>query len=78
MANEFLTIEGRRECYALSQIRFVGEPLTVSQLIEVLEEYPSDMPVVLNNDNGYTYGTITQSSFEVEEMDEDEDEDEDE
>ena len=67
-----LFIEGRRNGYTPKQCE---ETMTVGELIEKLSEYHSDMPVYLNNDNGYTYGSITYSSFE-ESYDYDEEEDE--
>ena len=65
--NEILYIEGRRNGYAPNQC---GRTMTVSELIGYLEQFDEDMPVYLNNDNGYTYGNITESSFEVQEEEE--------
>lgn len=76
MKKTVLTIEGRRTGYSIDQILNYAPTMTVGQLIEALEEYDEDMPVMLNNDNGYTYGEITLSSFNEEEVEEDEDEDE--
>ena len=59
MANR-LYIEGRREGYAPEQIRYT---MTVAELISYLEQFDEDMEVYLDNDNGYTYGSITESSF---------------
>lgn len=59
---EVLFIEGRREGYAVDQIRHT---MTVGELIAYLEQFDEDTPVYLNNDNGYTYGSITEGSFEV-------------
>ena len=56
-----LFIEGRREGYATDQI---GRTMTVGELIEFLEQFDEDAEVFLNNDNGYTFGSITESSFE--------------
>ena len=69
-----LTIKVRRTGYSIEQV--YDMTMTVGQLIEALEGYDKDTPVLLNNDNGYTYGEITWSSFrnEVEELDEDEEE----
>lgn len=64
MSRMVLTIEGRREGYSLDQI---DRTMTVGELISELEGYPEDWPVMLNNDNGYTYGSITSSSFDTEE-----------
>lgn len=75
MGRKVLTIDGRREGYAIDQI---DETMTVGELINQLQQYDENMLVMLNNDNGYTYGSITWSSFEVEEEDDDDFEDEDE
>jgi hypothetical protein len=64
-----LFIEGRREGYAPDQCR---ETMTVQELIDYLAEFDPDEKVYLNNDNGYTYGSITESSFERAEGGEDE------
>ena len=65
-----LFIEGRRDGYTPKQCEAT---MTVGELIEKLSEYDEDTLVYLNNDNGYTYGSITNSSFE-ESYDDDEDE----
>lgn len=67
-----LTIDGRREGYAINQI---DRTMTVGELINFLSDYDEDTPVMINNDNGYTYGSITYSSFQ-EETDDDDCEDE--
>lgn len=60
-------IEGRRNGYAPNQC---GETMTVGELIEFLQgQFDEDEPVYLKNDNGYTYGNITGSSFEEGEVD---------
>lgn len=56
-----LFIEGRREGYAPNQCRTT---MTVGELIEFLQGYDEDTKIYLKNDNGYTYGSITRSSFE--------------
>lgn len=62
-----LFIEGRRNGYSPEQC---GDTLSVKDLIEELQNYDEDLPVYLSNDNGYTYGNITSSSFKEEELDE--------
>jgi hypothetical protein len=38
--------------------------MTVRELIDYLEDhYDDETQIYLRNDNGYTYGSITQSSF---------------
>lgn len=66
-------IEGRRDGYSPDQCK---KTMTVGELIAMLEDYDEDAKVYLKNDNGYTYGSITQSSFE-EDYDDEEPEDED-
>lgn len=66
---QVLTIDGRREGYAPSQIR---STMTVGELIDYLSQFDEEMPVMINNDNGYTYGSIDYDSFR-EEDEEDED-----
>lgn len=69
-----LYIDGRRNGYAPDQC---GKTMTVGELIEWLQEFDEDRLVYLRNDNGYTYGNITESSFTPsEEVDDEEDEDE--
>jgi hypothetical protein len=69
-----LFIEGRRNGYDPKQC---GRTMTVAELILYLGEFYEDAPVYLKNDNGYTYGSITEDSFEEEETEEDiEDEEE--
>lgn len=56
-----LFIEGRRTGYSPEQIK---DTMTVGELINYLSDFDEDMPVMLKNDNGYTYGSITYESFE--------------
>lgn len=69
---EKLFIEVRRNGYTPKQC---GETMTVGELIAQLQEYDEDMPVYLKNDEGYTYGNITWSSFEEDWDDDEDDED---
>lgn len=69
-----LYIEGKRNGYGPDQC---GRTLTVGELIEILEEFDSDRPIYLRNDNGYTYGSITEQDINTaEDIDGEEDEDE--
>ena len=56
-----LFIEGRRTGYSPEQIKHT---MTVGELINYLSDFDEDTPVMLKNDNGYTYGSITHNSFE--------------
>lgn len=55
-----LYIEGRRNGYAPEQC---GRTMTVGELIAFLENFDEDTELYLNNDNGYTYGSIDEQSF---------------
>ena len=57
---KYVTIEGRREAYSPEQIR---RTMTVGDLIDYLSQFDDDTPVILSNDNGYTYGSIDYDSF---------------
>lgn len=57
----YLMIEGRREGYGPDQLH---RTMTVGELIAYLEQFDEETPVILSNDNGYTYGSITETSFE--------------
>ena len=54
-------IEGKRNGYGIDQC---GQTLTVGELIEILEQFDYDRPIYLRNDNGYTYGSITERDIE--------------
>ena len=62
-------IEGRRNGYSPEQC---GRTMTVGELIGFLEQFDEDTEVFINNDNGYTYGNITESSFEEREEEDEE------
>lgn len=62
MSKKILFIEGRREGYGIDQI---DETITAGELIEVLSRLPEDTKIYLDNDNGYTYGSITDWSMNV-------------
>lgn len=55
-----LFINGKKNGYGVQQC---GKTLTVGRLIAALQEYEEDMPVYLNNDGGYTYGSITENDI---------------
>jgi hypothetical protein len=68
-----LYIEGKRNEYGTDQC---GRTLTVGELIALLSDFDEDMPVYLRNDNGYTYGSITEIDFNTSEDLGEEDEEE--
>ena len=59
-----LFINGKRNGYEPAQC---GRTLTVGELIELLQEFDEERPVYLYNDNGYTYGSITETDLALEE-----------
>lgn len=69
-----LTIDGRREGYSPDQIR---STMTVGELIDYLSQFDDETPVMINNDNGYTYGSINYDSFREEDEEGEEDEEDD-
>lgn len=56
-----LFLEGRRNGYAPDQC---GRTMTIGELIAFLSDFDEDQPVFLRNDRGYTYGSVTENSFE--------------
>ena len=63
-----LYIEGRRNGYGIDQC---GKTMTVGEMIAYLEQYDEDTKLYLKNDGGYTYGSITERSFEEDYEEED-------
>jgi hypothetical protein len=60
MENLKLIITAHRNGYSPKQC---GKTLTVSELIEVLQNYDEDLPVYLSHDNGYTFGSISENDL---------------
>ena len=56
-----LYFDTRRDGYGPDQC---GKTLTVGELISILEEFDESTPIYFRNDNGYTYGGITEGRFE--------------
>ena len=71
----FLSISARREGYAVDQI---SNTMTVGELKRLLEDYDEDMEVYISNDNGYTYGGITEGRIDMEYAEEEEEEEDEE
>ena len=64
-----LMIDGRRDCYSGSDL--IGKTMTVMELRSYISCYDDDTPIMICNDNGYTYGKITGASIREEEIEED-------
>lgn len=73
MKKTYVILETERTGYAPSQL---GSTLTVGELIEELEQYDEDTPVIFSNDNGYTYGEIYWDTVREYEDEDEEDEEE--
>lgn len=58
---ERIIIEAQRNGYSIEQC---GSTLTVGELIRILEDYDTDTPIYLSHDNGYTFGSISESDIE--------------
>ena len=70
-----LYMDGRREAYDPTDIRHT---MTVGELIELLQGFDEDAKVYISNDNGYTYGSVTEDSFTEDSFTEDSEGEEDE
>jgi len=67
---KYLFIAGNRRGYSPEQC---GKTMTVRELIDYLDNnFEEESLVYLSNDNGYTYGSITERDFEEENIEEDE------
>lgn len=53
-------IDTNRDCYEITQC---SNTLTARELIEILENFDPDAPVVFRNDNGYTYGSLSEDGI---------------
>lgn len=60
-------IENSRTGYTPRQC---GRTFTVGELIEFLEQFDEELPIYLSNDNGYTYGSISESCMEERKIEE--------
>ena len=70
MAKKALLLEANRTGYSIDQI---GRTMSVGELIALLEDYDEDTLVYVSNDNGYTFGEVTEYDFREAEQDEEED-----
>jgi len=61
----FLKIEARRDSYGAQDLK--NQTVTVGELIAILENYDSDLKVILSHDRGYTFGAVTESNIDEDE-----------
>lgn len=71
-----ILLEADRSGYSIEQ---VGRTMTVRELIDFLESrYDDEDEIYISNDNGFTYGAITEYKFREAVEDEEDEEEEDE
>ena len=68
-----LTFHTHREAYAPEQLENY-DTFTIGELIAYLENFDRDIRIMYNNDNGYTYGTITENDLRFENLEGEEEE----
>ena len=59
--SKVIILNTNRSYYDIKEV--IENSITVEELINELQNYPSDMKIVFRNDNGYTYGHITERSL---------------
>lgn len=71
---EAVVFEAPRTGYSISQL-FEGyswnKPMTVGQLIGILEDFDDDAYVVISHDNGYTFGGLNEPHYYTQDDEED-------
>lgn len=69
---KYIILQTCREGYDAMQAEDCATALTVGELISVLNNYDKDLKVYFDNDNGYTYGSVTEDCIDEEEYGEEE------
>ena len=72
MNKPVIIIEAKREGYTIEQAENEREAITVGELMRLLEDFDEDTKVYISNDNGYTYGSVTEYRIREDWVDEDE------
>lgn len=72
MSKPVIIIEAKREGYTIEQAENEREAITVGELMRLLEDFDEDTKVYISNDNGYTYGSVTEYRIREDWVDEDE------
>ena len=72
MSKQVIIIEAKREGYSIEQAENEREAITVGELMQMLEDFDEGTKVYISNDNGYTYGSVTEYRIREEWVDEDE------
>ena len=71
MNKPVIIIEAKREGYTIEQAEDEREAITVGELMRLLEDFDEDTKVYISNDNGYTYGSVTEYRIREDWVDED-------
>ena len=71
MSKQVLIIEAKREGYSIEQAENEREAITVGELMQMLEDFDEGTKVYISNDNGYTYGSVTEYRIREDWVDED-------
>lgn len=71
MNRQVLIIEAKREGYTIEQAENEREAITVGELMQMLEDFDEGTKVYISNDNGYTYGSVTEYRIREDWVDED-------
>lgn len=72
MNKPVIIIEAKREGYSIEQAENEREAITVGELMQMLEDFDEGTKVYISNDNGYTYGSVTEYRIREDWVDEDE------
>ena len=72
MSKPVIIIEAKREGYTIEQAEDEREAIIVGELMRLLEDFDEDTKVYISNDNGYTYGSVTEYRIREDWVDEDE------
>ena len=72
MSKQVLIIEAKREGYSIEQAENEREAITVGELMQMLEDFDEGTKVYISNDNGYTYGSVTEYRIREDWVDDDE------
>ena len=72
MSKQVIIIEAKREGYTIEQAENEREAITVGELMQMLEGFDEGTKVYISNDNGYTYGSVTEYRIREDWVDEDE------
>jgi hypothetical protein len=71
MNKPVIIIEAKREGYTIEQAENERTAVTVGELMRLLEDFDEDTKVYISNDNGYTYGSVTEYRIREDWVDED-------